>query len=360
MALAATVLTYLFLRPVKTPEVVIPSTPATSPHALLAIGEFWKWFESQRPALEQELSVGLTEGRKKEISRLIRAIHPSLEWDLAQVAPAQWQWVLSGQGQFLLRKLTQRWKDVAPKARSGWNFLPARPPSMPNDLLRLEGELLSLEDFRFLFEEDARQRRLKIGVFHRQFLKWDEEVRFKAATAACVAMWGEDEVESWVGRVAGLGASQGTQDAREARRAFLEFQARTEKAPALWELESRTAEGLPLLATLQLTHKRLGALDKEWHLEVRIPYTQTESGLPNEASRQTLEALEKSLLQALSTERPIWYGHLAYANVWRTLMYVPNPNSARNTVRAWQKSLQRSDIGYDVSFDAEWAKFRRF
>jgi hypothetical protein len=133
-----------------------------------------------------------------------------------------------------------------------------------------------------------------------------------------------------------------------------------EASDAFSDIETSTPVGLALWASLRLSHKRLQFMHHPWHLEVRIPFQKTESGLPDASQRRELERMEGELLKSLEGEKNVFYGRMAYAQAWKVMMYVSDRDEAEKRLRDWVVELKRPDVGFSFLFDPEWEQIRRY
>lgn len=340
---------------------VTPSTPASEPSALAAIDAFWQWWPSQQSAFETQTLPDLPQALRDDMQKHVVAIHSQLEWELSQSSSGEYQLVVTGKDNYLLRQLTERWRKAAPEDVENWTFLPARPALAEGASFSFQEQSYSLADARYLFEADDARARLHVGVYHPQFRHLRQDLKAQAAKAALMALWGEDDVERWAGRVGALSEPGSANDGRALSRGLLSLRSRIETGghPPK-DIRATPVGAPPFLASFQLTHKRLDYLEHVWHVEVSWPYEATPDGLPDHGEESRSMAIEKSLMVTLESGQVVPYGHWAFAGSWRVLFYVSNRGEIEPKLEAWLNSQKASRVASIWLHDPEWTQFSRF
>ena len=283
------------------------------------IAAFWTRWPDLRPRLDDAIAKRDFGSLPDEISTLVHAIDPHLEWELGPGQDgAQHAFTLSAAGNAALRHLTERWLSEAPDADETWEFHPARQPRR-GFALELGGLRFAHEDVLVGFQVDESTERVHLALHHPAFPSLDEDTRTTVAFLTLDGWLGEDGVERWLGHIEistekPEGAT--TLDALGAAVAELKTRATGER----WALlQGGAAEG-PQVATINRALKAIDHPLKTMRCEVRVRLTDPRpDGFPKSEEADVLDALEDELVPALG-ERIAFLGRITGSGI-RTIVF---------------------------------------
>ena len=165
-----------------------------------AMTAFWEVWPTLRSLLERELVEGRYGEATAELSDLVRAIDPALEWELVPGRSADHALCLSPAADPGLRSLTERWYRDSPFPDRDWEYHPARIAVEPA-LVRV-GEIgIHPFDVTVVVEPDPVAEELDLTVGHPDFGRMDEALQLQVVFRLLDDLLGEDGAEFWVGSV---------------------------------------------------------------------------------------------------------------------------------------------------------------
>src|SRR5262245_7083204 len=92
-----------------------------------AITAFWTWWEAARPRAEKMIS-GVPDDRlAAELTALVAAIHPGLQWEFTTGSESTHVLVVTSGGDPALRSLAERWRRASPEPDVIFAYAAARP-----------------------------------------------------------------------------------------------------------------------------------------------------------------------------------------------------------------------------------------
>lgn len=165
-----------------------------------AIAAFWRAWPRLAPRLQDELADGLYGEGTEELTDLVEAIDPALEWDLLPGREAGYALCLSASADPSLRPVTERWYRAAPSAGTDWEYHPARIPVEPA-ALQLEDVVIHPLEITVVAEPDLSTEELDLTVGHPDFRRLDEALQLQVVFRLLDDLLGEDGLEAWVGSV---------------------------------------------------------------------------------------------------------------------------------------------------------------
>ena len=324
-----------------------------------AVTCFWRWWSAQgRRRATAALASGDTARVATEITTLIDAIDPGLSWEFI---PAETggphRLTVTAAGVPELRGAARRWLAAAPAADEEWSFCDLREP--------VRGCAMWFRDRRLGFDEaevvvDLGLSRADVTVHHPAFTGLTGADSGIAAYLLLDAVCGEEQVETWVGRIRANSTAPGEDAvALSALPRILGELAQDNVdetgAPAWQVLHGDTPQG-PLVAMVRVPLVALSAPHLDRHVAVRVPYTDVEDeGLPGPDSLPELRDLEDHLVERLE-------GHGECVAVEscagrRVLhFYVDAATPAHEQLRVAASGWTQGEVGLTVTSDPGWRK----
>lgn len=323
------------------------------------IAAFWAWWEGARPRVQEALGSGRFENDaalQDELSSHVHAIDDALAWELGG-RDGEWSLVLSPEGQFPKRRITERWVRAAP-THAGWRYRPSREGSGEalGMTLRTSGHDIAFAQLRFAVETDDTRRRVHLRVWHPAFASVDEQVGARIAFLALDALLGEDAVETWVGEVNPVQDSPADAIDGKALRASLE-DLKESPGDHFSLLKGERDDGAPVSALMLLGLKRMHHLDAQTHVAVTVTgYEANDEGFPTRDALSALQQLEDELV-AKTEPLGVWYGHVVTPGRFTLGFYAADGLALK---AALEQAGARLPFEVTLSEDPEWEHFRAF
>lgn len=165
-----------------------------------AIAAFWREWPELRVGLADEMAEGRYGEATAELSELVDAIDPALEWDLVPSRSGAYALCLSSAADPGLRSLTERWYLDSPPADGIWEYHSARIAVEPARVV--VGDIgIHPFDVTVVAEPDPVTEELNITVGHPDLRRMDEALQLQVAFRLLDDLLGEDGLEFWVGSV---------------------------------------------------------------------------------------------------------------------------------------------------------------
>ena len=322
------------------------------------IAAFWARWPALRPQLDEAIGNGNFGSLPDEISALVHAIDPHLEWELGPGQNgARHALTLSAAGNGALRHVTERWLSAAPEPDATWEYHPARQPRRGLGL-ELGGHRFDHEDVRVGFQVDESTERVHLAFHHPALPKLDESARTTVAFLTLDGWFGEDGVERWLGHIeVALEPPEGatTLDALGAAVVALQERATGER----WALLQGEIDGATRVATINRALKAIDHPLKTMRAEVMIRLKDVRpDGYPTSDEADTLDALEDELHGALA-DRIALLGRITGAGERSIVFFAPEssgiPTEVETLTRQWER-----DVRIEWTADPRWEFARRF
>jgi Family of unknown function (DUF695) len=268
----------------------------------VAIAEFWAWWPSARPLVEEAIRTGSFEEAARQMSAQVAAIHPRLQWELTAGVEAEHALVVTAGGEHRLRAVAERWMRAGPPPDASWEFHSSRQPdhhALGSTLTVADHELdLSqvVLDARF----DEERAVLDIAVHHPLFPRMPEQARMTATFLTLDWLLGEDGVERWIGVVDMVMEPPALSVPATDLPALVAEVAHSHVEPRWAVLSGTTLDGRPMSATARVPMKPVEYPLFDLHVTVTVPYAHAdEGGLPVDPSLSALCDLEDALVHRL-------------------------------------------------------------
>lgn len=322
------------------------------------ISAFWERWPDLRPRLSDAIAKRDFGSLPDEISALVAAIDPHLEWELGPGQDgAQHAFTLSAAGNAALRHLTERWLSDAPLPDESWEFHPARQPRRGMGL-ELGGHRFAHEDVQVSFEVDESVERAHLALHHPAFAELDENTCTTVTFLTLDGWLGEDGVERWVGHIEVAiepPAGATTLDALGAAVTQLEMRATGER----WALLQGEDDGAPRVATINRALKAIDHPLKTMRCEVRVRLKDPRpDGFPTSAEADVLDAMEDDLVGTLGS-RVAFLGRITGSGVRNIVFFAPESSGVPSEVEAATRSWTY-DADIEWTPDPRWEFARRF
>lgn len=321
-----------------------------------AIAAFWTfWPTVSRRIAEGVVSSGVDAETVEAMSRHVRAIDARLDWELGPGRVAAHHLCLSGKGDPVLRAIAERWRKDAPPADATWEYYAARQPHGSGNLsLEIGGRKLELDALVCAITEDTDREKLDLVVHHPAYADIDEEeLKGQIMFIALDTLLGEDDVERWVGALEMSDAApEGAVPLSELPGRIAVF------APKCtgdrWALLQGKKDGAPIFVAKNTALKRIDHLLLDTHLEVAISFTKPdESGLPDKAELEALDALGDELITALGDDA-VYVGRETHAGRRTLHLHVMEGGPSAAKVAAWRERHPEWRVETSVRPDPRW------
>lgn len=260
------------------------------------IGYFWLWWEAGgRDAAGRTVDGHGYEDFDRAISPRVADIDRDLSWHTEPGTTKRHRLVLSAAGAIEKRGIAERWRRAAPNDDL-WEFAAAKSasPASAGAVLTHGGHELPVEDARFVITEG--RALVDLAVEHPTFREMPQQVRAEAALIMLDVLFGEDDVERYVGRVDAVAYTAGaTATAAEVRDAI----ERT-RANDAWTLASLTlSDGSKALLGIGPRLHPLDHLPFDRHTTVAIRYKSRGDGLADRDEVQRVQAAQREFEETL-------------------------------------------------------------
>jgi len=269
------------------------------------IAEFWAWWaESGASATAAALADREPRRVVGELSRHVKTVTAGLAWELAAGRTSEHTLIVTADGDPDLRAAARRWRMAAPAADATWAYSDFRLPAPnPADMaLELGGHRVDVA--AVVAATEVTETAIHVRLHHPSFTEMPDDARTRAAYLLLDAALGEAAVEMWIGEIAVAEAAPPDAVPLAALPAMVdELAARntTEDGEPSWALlHGEGADGVPVMASVQVPLSSASAPHLDTHVAVVVPFTdRNEGGFPGPASLQPLRDLEDHLRERL-------------------------------------------------------------
>jgi hypothetical protein len=323
-----------------------------------SIENFWVWWATgqHRVAAAIEAKANWPEDLVAELSELVNAIHPDLQWETTNGLSAPHALVVTAGGDPALRSIAGRWHRLAPPATANWEYHATRQAS-PEALtmtMTIAGRELDLAQLTFAANHDDDRHEIDVEVYHPGFRDLPEDAATQVAFLALDWLLGEDAVEIWIGTIepttdAPAQAVSGEQFAAQVR------ELATEVGDDSWALlEALTPSSLPLLAMVRqpLKPARWPRFDQQ--ISVVLPYqSANDAGLPVDSSLDLLRAFEDRLMGVLDEDATL-VAHETHAGRRTLHLRADAESDIADRVRAAAGTWAEGRAKVTADLDPDW------
>ncbi len=329
------------------------------------IDAFWTWWREASPRLAAALDAGKAVSITAEVGAHVDAIDPRLAWETGPgLHGARHHFSLSSEGDIELRVLTERWVARAPRPDGAWEYYPAR-QAYPRAYWALElhdpaGTKIDFSAVKVGFETNVDRELINVRFHHPALAKLDGNERARAAFLTLDNVLGEDGVERWVGAI--TASVDPIADGRplDALLGAIEELKKTATGERFAILKGKTADGQPIVATVNLALKRLDHLLMDEHLTVTFPLSDpTPQGLTTPEEAEVLNKLEDDLLAALGHDA-VYIGRETGQRQRALHFHVAPGGSGEERTRNWAKQLRGRRAEIRAEHDPRWQVLRRW
>ncbi len=325
--------------------------------AIAAIDQFWAWWQMAHEAVARATDDNRADDFADEISRLVVAIDPQLEWELGKGRDTPRSLTVTAAGNFARRGLAERWYRQAPAPDDHWEYHPSRQRDgrIDSAALELGPHRIALADLACTVAPDRDRAVFDIAISHPTFTSLKPNARAQICFLALDWLLGEDGVEEWVGTIAQ--APEPGPDwhplasLREAVDQLIEV-----GVPESWaRLLGEAPDGTPVVVTARRPLKRIRHPMFDLHLAIELAYNdQTAEGLPGPLADEQLQTFEECLI-GLCAENGLVVAHATNAGLRSFDVYTDHASdlAQRLTVwsaEVWPGSSVRSEL--DPSWEA--------
>lgn len=327
-----------------------------------SISAFWGWWSAEGATT---IASSLATGDYAHVPRMLSArtalIDPELEWELGGGTGSLHRLTVTAGGLSTLRPLAERWRRAAPASCETWQFAAARErvPHPAAKSVEIGGHRFVLADSRWSLRLDERRSCVDVGIWHPAFAALSPADRDTVGFLFLDWMLGEDGVERWVGEV-DFDTVPGSTPAfpHTSLLQAVEHLAATAGGHTWVMLRSRTAIGMPVLATARRPLRWIDRPDFDLHNAVRVAYLDlTAEGLPGPTALEWLRQFEDALLGSLGTKAVLLASETAEGH--RTLFLHTDSEDAASADFI-RRFAQANGASVQQQLDPRWTKLKRF
>jgi hypothetical protein len=324
------------------------------------IDDFWRWWPGAQARIAERLGKQDFEPLAAEISERVHAIEKSLDWEIGPGKTAKLAFCISGKGDPILRRATERWLRAAPPASETWEFHAARPGGDEFEDLTLDiaGHSIVFADVVAAFEVDDSRERVDATFFHPAFPSMSEDLRVNATFLLLDGTFGEDGVERWLGEIDIVAEPpEGARPFGELKSA-VEQLARTATRDKYAVLRG-AIDGAPIMVTKNCALKRIDHLDLDMHVAIELPLLDpTPEGLTTNQEADVLNAMEDELMADLG-DAAVYFGRETHAGRRTLHFFAPELGRAADVIARW---AERQGRAVDVRWrnDPTWEALGRW
>lgn len=323
-----------------------------------AIEAFWVWWETARHRLLRAIEIDrrFPPELVDDVQAHVTAIGGDLDWELGAGTTSRHAFFLSGKGDPALRRITERWRRMAPRPDAEWAYFPAR-QARPTTLELVFAEVpLAASALTVALEVDTTHRRVHGQYFHPAFAQLEESARTTALFVLLDGLLGEDGVERWLGAIElAAGPPEGAQPIS----ALLSAIGELSELPAgegFIVLKGQLPSGEPLFVTIDAAIKRIDHLLATQHLSVELPIEDGDAnGMPTRAAAERLDALESALNEQIGDA--VYFGRETSPGRRQLHWFVTEGAPAIAAARQWAAANGATVRLLD---DPHWEAARRF
>jgi hypothetical protein len=318
-----------------------------------AIDAFWRWWATARPRAEKLIGGAPDDGVVAEMSALVTAIHPELQWEFTAGTGTAHLLVVTSAGDPALRSLAERWRRASPVPDEIFGYASARPgnPRALDDAsLAIDGHELDLDLLRFAAE--LADQVVHVQVWHPVFPLMAEPARMQVAFLALDWLLGEDAVEIWIGEIAA--APSATPTLTGTRLAEMVGRMQPTAGEEQWANLSGTRRGKPLVAMAQTPLSPARWPGRDLHIRIEVPYrSRDENGFPGADVFPALHALEDRIAEF--ADGAVLVAHETCDGIRTTHLYTDRKAAAHALeplIAAWPDGRIRLTVDNDPTWEA--------
>lgn len=269
-----------------------------------AIEGFWRYWADNRASIEGAIGDGTLTAWVEPLAERVHAISGELDWEMGAGENAAHYFCVSAKGDPVVRVLAEKWRAKGPANDATFEFHPSRPGGgyRPDSALEFEGVEFDQRGFQVALETDESRERVHVKVHHPAF-DGSPKLQAMATFITLDNVFGEDEVERWIGEVELADAP--IPDATDLGRLGEALGALREVATGerFAVLRGELPDGKPVFVTANLAVKRVDNLLMDMHIQMSFPlHDPTPEGLTAEAEADELNALEDVLCRSLGRD----------------------------------------------------------
>jgi hypothetical protein len=320
-----------------------------------SLSEFWTWWREAHPRLEAAIAAKDLAPLVDELTTRVKAIHPELAWEVGPGLLAANQLCVTGEGDFELRTLAERWLKSGPAPDGVWEFHAARQaePAESAYALEIDGVRVDPAEQRFSVAIDESRERLDVSMWHPTFATLQDEARTRIAFLTLDGLLGEDGVERWLGTVT---TETAPLPAEALDRASLRAAISDMRAHATGERfvlgKATDKNGKPLIVALNTALKRIDHLGMLTRLRVTVHVVAPDgNGFPGRDEADALDGYEGELSRAIPDS--VFAGRVTGAGRRSCNWYVADAELATSAARA-QPAPMPWRIDVQSELDTRW------
>lgn len=288
------------------------------------VAAFWSWWTTGRERVEQAIATGDYGTLTGEVSALVAAIDPGLEWEFSKGRHARHLLCVTPAGKAELRARTERWRLAGPPPDAMWEYAGARQPDpdVLGNVLNFGGVDVALAQLRFGVELDEERQLAHVVVHHPAFASMPEQAQHQVAFLSLDWMLGEDGVERWIGGVEVSIASPPSSIEAGALAGVIAALQQRHPEPTWALMQGQAPDGGPIIATMRRPLKAVEfpLFDLGGSIELEFAERSAE-GFPAGGALDQLRAFEDGLLAGTSEQVLLVAGHATRAGTRTIYVY---------------------------------------
>ncbi len=167
------------------------------------VAAFWTWFESQAPRFASEIDARRGQDLQPTVSAKVDELFHEFAWSFGPgTEEGGHSFTLSGEGNPHRQLLAAFWESMAPSI-PGWTFYGSKQPVRDISALKLEIDNQSFDPLAFwvIPRVDELHERLDLKVYHPDFQKLEERMRWTVIFLYLDEVLGEVGTQNWIGEI---------------------------------------------------------------------------------------------------------------------------------------------------------------
>lgn len=328
------------------------------------IKQFWLFWADHRDEIEKSIHDGTLHRWIEPIEKQVKQVGEGLDWELGKGIRAEHYLCVTANGNQTLRVLTERWRAAGPGDDAVFEYYASRPgggfsdDASTNEMV-FNGVTFNSVGFRFALDIDDIRRHVHVDVWHPRFEGTSEKVCTSASFIWLDSVFGEDDVERWIGEMRLLDSEPKDSVGWSELVAVVDDFRANAGDERFTVLRAELPTGEPVFVTANLGIKRVDHLLMDLHIEISLTLVApTEQGLTTQGEADDLNDAEDLLLESLGRDA-INIGRETRQGLRILHFHAANGGPAVRRIEEWTSAL-KWDVEIVSSLDPMWSILRRW